>query len=82
MKTENTSDAVKVSIYDNGTGIKADILDRIFTPFFTTKPEGTGPGLGLSAAKEVVEEHQGRIDVNTEEGQYAEFTITIEKPKE
>lgn len=82
VKTENTSDAVKVSIYDNGTGIKADILDRIFTPFFTTKPEGTGPGLGLSAAKEVVEEHQGRIDVNTEEGQYAEFTITIEKPKE
>jgi signal transduction histidine kinase len=79
ITTENLPSYVKISIYDNGTGIKPDIIDEIFNPFFTTKPEGTGPGLGLSTAMEIVQDHAGTLSVNSKEDEFAEFTIQIEK---
>jgi signal transduction histidine kinase len=79
ITTEDTPTSVNISIYDNGLGIKEDIVDKIFNPFFTTKPEGTGPGLGLSSAKEVIDEHNGCINVKSQEGEFAEFEISIAK---
>ncbi|MDR0677400.1 MAG: hybrid sensor histidine kinase/response regulator [Holosporaceae bacterium] len=79
VKTENDGSFIGISIYDNGNGIKQDIVDKVFNPFFTTKPEGTGPGLGLSTAKEVVEDHGGVISVNSVENEFTEFKIRMEK---
>jgi signal transduction histidine kinase len=63
---------------DNGTGIPADVLDKLFTPFFTTKPVGEGTGLGLSISKSIVEDvHHGRITVESEEGKFTRFVITL-----
>ncbi|MDR3156043.1 MAG: hybrid sensor histidine kinase/response regulator [Holosporaceae bacterium] len=80
ITTENLFSTVEIIIHDDGNGIKADIIDKIFNPFFTTKPEGTGPGLGLSTAKEVIEDHDGQISVNSIETKFAEFRIIITKP--
>ncbi|MDR2781088.1 MAG: response regulator [Holosporaceae bacterium] len=77
IKTENHSSSIGISIYDNGLGIKSNIIDKIFHPFFTTKPEGTGPGLGLSTALEVVQDHSGTISVDSEENNFARFNIQI-----
>jgi len=79
IKTEEITAGIEISIRDNGSGIKPNIIEKIFNPFFTTKPEGTGPGLGLSSAKEVVEDHNGTISVNSKEGEFAEFKIMIPK---
>ncbi|MDR2157953.1 MAG: hybrid sensor histidine kinase/response regulator [Holosporaceae bacterium] len=79
IKTENNPLYVEIIIYDNGTGIKQEIEDKIFAPFFTTKPEGTGPGLGLSTAKEVIHEHSGAISVHSIENEFAEFRIQLNK---
>jgi signal transduction histidine kinase len=77
ITTEDCPPDIKISIYDNGTGIKPDIMEKIFNPFFTTKPEGTGPGLGLSTALEVVQEHSGTLVVDSQENEFAEFKLTI-----
>ncbi|MDR2107010.1 MAG: hybrid sensor histidine kinase/response regulator [Holosporaceae bacterium] len=79
IKTENDAHCIKISIHDNGVGISSEIKEKIFIPFFTTKPEGTGPGLGLSTAMEVIQNHGGTVTVNSEENEFAEFNITIEK---
>ncbi|MDR0968889.1 MAG: response regulator [Holosporaceae bacterium] len=79
IKTENCPSHAKISIYDNGSGVKQNLFGKIFEPFFTTKPEGTGPGLGLSTALEVAQEHSGTISVNSQENEFAEFEIQIAK---
>jgi signal transduction histidine kinase len=79
VKTENHPSSIGISIYDNGSGIKSDIIDKIFVPFFTTKPEGTGPGLGLSTALEVIQDHSGTISVDSEENNFARFNIQMGK---
>ena len=61
----------------NGNGIPQKILDKIFQPFFTTKPTGQGTGLGLSLAYDIVKGHGGEIKVETEEGEGSLFTITL-----
>ena len=67
-----------LQIEDNGTGMPADIRDKVFTPFFTTKPAGEGTGLGLSITRSIIEEkHKGTIQVDSEEGQFTRFTIRI-----
>ncbi len=70
-----------VRIRDNGTGIPKDVLDKIFTPFFTTKPTGTGnAGLGLSMSYEIVtQHHQGKLVVDTKPGEFTEFIIRLPK---
>ena len=68
---------VKVSIRDSGKGIPPEILPRIFEPFFTTKPESKGTGLGLSASQDIVKNHGGRIEVESESGRGSVFTVTL-----
>ena len=70
-------DQVVVRIRDNGTGINPDAINRLFDPFFTTKPVGKGTGLGLSISYQIIEKHHGKIEVNSEIGQGAEFVIYL-----
>jgi signal transduction histidine kinase/HAMP domain-containing protein len=80
VETKNLEDKVEIRIKDNGKGIPQDLIDKVFNPFFTTKPTGKGTGLGLSLSYEIiVQEHKGEIKVNSEVGEYAEFIITIPK---
>ncbi len=80
VSTKNLDSKVEVRIKDNGKGIPKDILEKIFNPFFTTKPTGKGTGLGLSLSFDIiVQEHKGDIRVESEEGEYAEFIITLPK---
>jgi signal transduction histidine kinase len=76
--TRNLGDAVEIRIRDNGTGIPSEVKERMFNPFFTTKPAGEGTGLGLSMSHDIiVKQHGGTIDVATEPGQFTEFTIVL-----
>ena len=68
---------VEISISDNGPGIPQAILDKIFQPFFTTKPSGQGTGLGLSLSYDIVKAHGGELKVETQEGEGTEFTIIL-----
>ena len=76
--TKNLGNMVEIRIRDNGTGIPADVREKMFNPFFTTKPAGEGTGLGLSLSHDiVVKQHGGKIEVDTEPGQFTEFIITL-----
>ncbi|HMK69265.1 MAG TPA: GAF domain-containing protein, partial [Stellaceae bacterium] len=76
--TRNLGDSVEITIRDNGTGIPPDVRDKIFNPFFTTKPAGEGTGLGLSLSHDiVVKQHAGSISVDTEAGKFTEFKIVL-----
>jgi two-component system NtrC family sensor kinase len=76
--TRNLGDTVEIRIRDNGTGIPAEVKEKMFNPFFTTKPAGEGTGLGLSMSHDIiVKQHGGTIDVETEPGQFTEFTIVL-----
>ena len=76
--TKNLGDRVEVRIRDNGTGIAAEVRDKIFNPFFITKPAGEGTGLGLSMSHDIiVKQHGGTIEVETEQEQYTEFRIIL-----
>jgi PAS domain S-box-containing protein len=78
VATRNLGDKVEIRIRDNGMGIPPDIREKIFNPFFTTKPAGEGTGLGLSMSHDiVVKQHGGAIDVVTEPGSFTEFVITL-----
>ncbi len=76
--TRNLGDTVEIRIHDNGIGIPLDVREKMFNPFFTTKPPGEGTGLGLSMSHDiVVKRHGGRIDVESEPGEFTEFTILL-----
>jgi signal transduction histidine kinase len=78
IRTQKTTDKITIQIWDNGKGIPQTILDKIFNPFFTTKPAGSGTGLGLSISYDiVVQEHHGEIKADSKEGEYAEFIISL-----
>ena len=66
-----------ISIRDNGNGILPKVLDKIFQPFFTTKPTGQGTGLGLSLSYDIVKAHGGEINLETTEGAGSMFTISL-----
>jgi len=76
--TKNLGNKVEIRIRDNGTGIPREVQEKIFNPFFTTKPAGEGTGLGLSMSHDiVVKQHGGKIDVDTKPGSFTEFIITL-----
>jgi signal transduction histidine kinase len=75
VNTPNHS--IIISVKDNGNGIPKDIVDKIFQPFFTTKPTGQGTGLGLSLSYDIVKAHNGDISVNSKEGEGTEFIVQI-----
>ena len=80
VRTKSLDKKVEIRIKDNGTGIPQDILDKVFNPFFTTKPAGQGTGLGLSLSFDIiVQEHKGEMRVDSKEGEYTEFVIIIPK---
>ena len=76
--TRNLGNHVEVRIRDNGTGIPDEVKEKMFNPFFTTKPAGEGTGLGLSMSHDIiVKQHGGTIDVTTEPGRFTEFRIVL-----
>jgi signal transduction histidine kinase len=76
--TKNLSDRVEIRIRDNGTGISPEVRQKLFNPFFTTKPAGEGTGLGLSISHDIiVKQHGGSIDVETQTGKFTEFKIIL-----
>lgn len=80
IKTKNMTDQIEIRIRDNGFGIPKSVMEKVFNPFFTTKPPGQGTGLGLSLSYEIItKEHHGTMKVESVEGEYAEFIITIPK---
>jgi signal transduction histidine kinase len=69
---------VEIRIRDNGTGIPPEVREKLFNPFFTTKPAGEGTGLGLSISHDiVVKQHGGSIDVETQPGEFTEFKVIL-----
>ena len=74
---EKTNDKVLISVTDNGNGIPKNILDKIFQPFFTTKPTGHGTGLGLSLSYDIIKAHNGELKVETKEGELTAFIILL-----
>ncbi|MGB8998905.1 MAG: GAF domain-containing protein, partial [Pseudolabrys sp.] len=76
--TKNRGDRVEITIRDNGTGIPTDVKEKMFNPFFTTKPAGEGTGLGLSISHDiVVKQHGGSIEVETQPGEFTEIKIVL-----
>jgi GAF domain-containing protein len=76
--TKNLGDSIEIRIRDNGTGIPAEVKDKMFNPFFTTKPPGEGTGLGLSISYDIiVKQHGGSIEVDSQPGEFAEFRIIL-----
>jgi signal transduction histidine kinase len=78
VATRNLGDGIEIRVRDNGIGMSPDVVEKLFTPFFTTKPPGEGTGLGLSLSYDiVVQQHNGQLTVDSKEGQYTEFIITL-----
>ncbi|HEY5369548.1 MAG TPA: ATP-binding protein [Hanamia sp.] len=77
VSTKKIGDKVEVRVKDNGNGIPQKVVDKIFQPFFTTKPTGVGTGLGLSLSYDIVKAHGGEIKVETKEGEGSEFIIQL-----
>jgi signal transduction histidine kinase/ligand-binding sensor domain-containing protein len=77
VSTKRIGNQVEIRVKDNGNGIPANVLDKIFQPFFTTKPTGEGTGLGLSLSYDIIKAHGGELKVETKEGEGAEFIIFL-----
>ena len=77
VSTKKINGKIEIKVADNGNGIPQKVLDKIFQPFFTTKPTGQGTGLGLSLSYDIVKAHGGEIEVNTKEGEGSEFIIQL-----
>jgi len=81
--TKNLGESVEITIRDNGTGIPSEVKEKMFNPFFTTKPAGEGTGLGLSISHDIiVKEHGGFIEVDTQPGEFTEIKITLPRSGE
>jgi signal transduction histidine kinase len=77
VKTKKSGNQVSITVSDNGNGIPQKIVDKIFQPFFTTKPTGQGTGLGLSLSYDIIKAHGGSITVDTKEKEYTAFTVAL-----
>ncbi|MBI5250360.1 MAG: PAS domain S-box protein [Desulfomonile tiedjei] len=74
---EDSANSVRISIADTGCGIPHQLIDKVFDPFFTTKPVGEGTGLGLSVSYGIIQDHNGRIEVESRQGKGTKFVITL-----
>ncbi len=81
VSTKKINTKVEITVKDNGNGIPQKIADKIFQPFFTTKPTGEGTGLGLSLSYDIVKAHDGEINVETTEREGATFIIVFQTKK-
>jgi signal transduction histidine kinase len=78
VATKNLGNSVEITIRDNGGGIPPEVREKMFNPFFTTKPPGEGTGLGLSLTYDiVVKQHLGSIEVDTQPGEFTEFKVIL-----
>ncbi|HNR07003.1 MAG TPA: ATP-binding protein [Saprospiraceae bacterium] len=77
LRTRKEGNQVILQVKDNGLGIPPSLIDKIFQPFFTTKPSGQGTGLGLSLAYDIVKAHKGELWVESREGEYSEFNLRL-----
>ena len=77
VSTRKLPGSVEISVKDNGNGIPKQVMDKIYQPFFTTKPTGQGTGLGLSLSYDIIKSHGGEIEVKTQEGKCTEFIIQL-----
>jgi signal transduction histidine kinase len=77
ISTEKKGNKATVIIKDNGLGIAPDIIDKVFQPFFTTKPTGEATGLGLSLSYDIIKAHQADLKADSKEGEYATFTMQL-----
>src|SRR4051794_1974548 len=77
VTTRKLNDKIEIRVEDNGNGIPQKVVDKIFQPFFTTKPTGQGTGLGLSLSYDIIKAHNGEIKVETKEGEGVEFVIYL-----
>jgi len=77
VSTKKNNGKVEIRVKDNGNGIPQKVLDKIFQPFFTTKPTGEGTGLGLSLSYDIVKAHGGELKVETKEGEGSTFNIEL-----
>lgn len=77
VSTEKLGNMVLIKVSDNGNGVPKEVLDKIFQPFFTTKPSGEGTGLGLSLSYDIVKVHGGELTVETKQGEGTTFTISL-----
>ena len=77
ISTKKLGDKIEIKVTDNGNGIPQKVLDKIFQPFFTTKPTGQGTGLGLSLSYDIVKAHGGELKVETKEGEGTTFIIHL-----
>jgi signal transduction histidine kinase len=77
VSTKKIGNKISINVKDNGNGVPQKVLDKVFQPFFTTKPTGQGTGLGLSLSYDIVKAHGGEIKVETKEGEGSEFIIQL-----
>jgi len=77
VSTKKTEDSIEIRVSDNGNGVPQKVIDKIFQPFFTTKPAGQGTGLGLSLSYDIIKAHGGEIKVESKEGEGSVFLITL-----
>lgn len=77
VSTKKVNGTIELRVKDNGIGISQKVLDKIFQPFFTTKPSGQGTGLGLSMSYDIIKAHGGELKVKTKEGEGSEFIIQL-----
>ena len=77
VSTELVKDEIYLKIKDNGKGIPRRDLERLFSPFFTTKPTSKGTGLGLFMSKDIIEMHKGKIEIYSKEGEFTEVVIVL-----
>ena len=77
VSSKKVNNQVEIKVKDNGNGIPQKIVDKIFQPFFTTKPTGQGTGLGLSLSYDIIKAHGAEIKVETKEGEGSEFIIQL-----
>jgi signal transduction histidine kinase len=78
VSTKKEGNNIKITVKDNGMGMPTKVAEKVFQPFFTTKPTGEGTGMGLSLSYDIVTKgHGGEITLQSKEGQYAEFIITL-----
>ena len=83
VSTHDFGEAIEIRVRDNGTGIAPEIKDKLFQPFFTTKPTGEGTGLGLSISWDIVtQEHSGTIEVDSRVGEFTEFAIRLPRTRD
>ena len=77
VETKKINDKIQIQVSDNGNGIPNKVLEKVFQPFFTTKPTGQGTGLGLSLSYDIIKAHGGNIKVNTIENEGTNFIISL-----